>query len=222
MGARNELVEVVLRELECFGITGEVVHRGKHIEVVWFVAGQRRSNIVSASASDHRAWLNARGEVRRTLRADNVQPAPRDNVLSFKNAISVPKPVELPLERIKKLEEEVTILLDWLVDERARADALEVKLKNVKVTISFDAPAPVPVLVKPSIKTAGDGGPSDRILVALAHGKWVAKQALQKETGIEDRNLSATLNYLKNKKGLIENGQRGYWRKKPEQQVATG
>lgn len=229
MTARNELVDVALETLESFGIKGEVVPRGKHIEIVWFVGEQRRSTIVAATPSDHRAWLNVRGEVRRALRADNVQPAPKEKVLSFKTALSLPRPVTLPIDRIKALEEDVVILLDWLVEERARADALEAKLNGLRVILSFEGSTvsqasaqPFTQSALPTLEPVRKGGPSDLIMAALANGAWAEKKALLKATGLSDAMLSSTLNYLKSKRGLVENGLRGFWRKTPANQANTG
>lgn len=65
---RNEVTDAVMRELEAHGLHGSIEHRGKHQAVVWEQDGKRRSYICPLTPSDVRAWINARGDVRRMLR----------------------------------------------------------------------------------------------------------------------------------------------------------
>lgn len=64
----SETLEVTKRELEAAGIPYEIEHGRGHIKVRFVVRGQKLMVTCSRSASDHRAVLNARLQVRREIR----------------------------------------------------------------------------------------------------------------------------------------------------------
>lgn len=61
-------LEATKRELEAAGIAFSVDDSGRHYKVRFTVRGQRLMVVCSRTTSDHRAALNARLQVRRTIR----------------------------------------------------------------------------------------------------------------------------------------------------------
>ena len=214
MSGRNEEVEASLAELERYGIRGQVRDRGKHLEVFWaYSDGRVRAKIVARSGSDHRGPLNARGEVRRQLRADNIQ-IPTPEVVVLQKAFSLPSPNDSGAVRLARLERDFDSLLDLVIE-------LQDKLARARVvsTLSFE-PVVVPAQLndtQPKSSPRVGEGPSSKILAALANGAWKARQDIAKETGVAITNVSSTLNYLAHKRqpAMVECGQRGLWRKVP-------
>lgn len=238
MVKRNDCLDAVVGELERFGIRSEVQDRSKHMEVLWRgPKGEHRSYFIPNTPSDHKAWLNCRGDVRRQLRLDGVE-LPKPNVLTLQHALSAPKPVEPQADRLSRLEEDRDVLLDWLVDGRAElAEALsavatmKAQLANVRVTVSFDnnsAQPFAPVVEEAPKKKMGrrprEGiSQADQVLNAFAApGQWTAVHKLCEITGFDGPTLGRLLWGLKNAE-KVENGQRGWWRKKPQElQVVSG
>jgi hypothetical protein len=225
--SRNEYVDAVLAELDRYGIRGTVDHTSKHIAISWVLPdGQFRMTIVPSTPSDWRGLMNKRAEVRRMLRADNVQlPPAKTNVLTLAHAISTPKPVQLPLDRLTKLESDFEGLFEMLLEAQERASmfearsaTLEAKLASMRVTISFDDGAAV-ASVAPPAPVAVQERASSRAAKLFAHmppGQWVARQVLIKNTGLSMQNVSNILSTLR-KAGKVELGLRGMWRRKLEE-----
>lgn len=234
MPANNEVIEAVRRELERFGLKSQVAHLGKHVEVSWVLPnGQPRHTVCPNTPSDHRSSLNARAQVRRMMRADNVEVPPL-NVTSFERAMSLPKPVEPPPIRIQRLEDDLSVMLDWLAEVReelasSREEAAHLRslMDNVQVSVSFGGgrvithakAVEVPAEPAPFVHPTYAGGPSAKIMNLLANGAWVHRQTIAKETAVDLKTVSSTLQYL-SKDGRVENGLRGFWRKKPGQEAA--
>lgn len=238
MAARNEELEAVLKELELNGLKGVVSNRAKHIEVAWtYPNGVSRFHIVSASGSDRRGWLNARGDVRRRLRQDEAM-LPKKEVVRIQRAFELlaSAPTLSSVERTAQLEQDFASLLDCHIDLQhefttiARELAeLKTKLSNLRVTavVSFaeelkvEAPAPV----QAQAVAASEEGPSAKIMALLSDFKWHSKAEMRK-LGIPEGSLGSTLYYLKTEKQLIINGQPGLWRKLPIEapfsEVASG
>lgn len=211
MSGRNEEAEASLAELERFGIRGQLRDRGKHLEVYWAYAdGRERSKIVARSGSDHRGPLNARGEVRRQLRADNVQP-PAPEVVVLQKAFSLPSPNDSGAVRLAKLERDFDSLLDLVIE-------LQDKLARARVVSALDfgvLTAPVATFAPPLGKKSGKA--SSNVLEALADGRWKHRQDIAQECNTSVTNVSSTLNYLAKRvtPPKVEVGQRGLWRKVP-------
>jgi Rha family phage regulatory protein len=68
----NECLDAAIAELRAVGIDPQVVHGGKHIQVVWSHNGKERRYITGNTPSDWRAPLNVKSDVRRMLRKDGV------------------------------------------------------------------------------------------------------------------------------------------------------
>jgi len=142
MGIRNDCIDAVMSELSRFGIQGVLGERGKHMEIRWrYASGQERFIIVPKSPSDHRASLNARGDTRRLLKEDNVQP-PAPQVVQFQKAMSLPRPDDLAAVRLRKLEEDFVGLLDWVGDLDVKLNEVLARLAKehgVKIVINTDS-----------------------------------------------------------------------------------
>lgn len=82
----NAELDMAVSELGRFGITPNVEHGGKHLRLRWDHNGQPRSTTVAVSASDFRAPLNVRKQVRAILRQDgfltpeNEDPAEQPHI----------------------------------------------------------------------------------------------------------------------------------------------
>jgi len=232
---RNACVTAVRDELDRYELKSEaeVVNNG-HVEVSWEWNGQRRRSRMSATPSDCYAHLKALAAVKRILRQDGVQPPPPKsrNVVTLSHALSAPKPVPLPVERIAKLESDFDGLLEMLVEsqghlELANAEIASLKhqFANMRITVSFDAavPAsisanvPAPVVTREKRTYAPRSGESQvaRVLKVLHPGGWMHTQTIQKEAQVPLASMGAILNLLK-KSGKVENGQRGWWRLVPD------
>ena len=209
MAERNETVEAALAELDRFGLKGQVRERGKHLEVGWeYPDGRKRLTIVSRTASDHRSALNTRGDVRRQLRADSIQPPPA-RTISFQKALSLPKASDFAGVRLAKLEQDVEALLDLVVELQGRLVETNTRLANAKVVLSFEVPKVVEAVVsakmlQPSIK----GARSSAILEVLHGRNWVPIQEIVKITNLESKNVSSALDYLR-RTNKVEHGQLG-------------
>jgi hypothetical protein len=66
MARRNAVLEAVIEELEEAEVDYRIERRS-HIHVSWGNGGPKQRVIISQSASDHRAAMNARCDVRRKL-----------------------------------------------------------------------------------------------------------------------------------------------------------
>lgn len=95
MAYSNELTEIALNELKLHGVKGQTRDtNGGHIEIAWQVVPEKevRRVIVAKTASDWRARMNTRAEVRKLLRADNV------TLKSQNDKPEKPKPLTKALE----------------------------------------------------------------------------------------------------------------------------
>jgi hypothetical protein len=147
MAPRNECVDAVLRELDKHGLSAQVEDRSKHVEVSWqYPNGTSRFTIVPKTSSDVRGALNARGEVRRQLRAD-VALLPTAEVVAFKKAMSLPAVPAAAPDRMVKLEREYDALLDFTFELSTTVSAqaaviAELQTKLAGIRIAF-GPEPV-------------------------------------------------------------------------------
>lgn len=219
---KNDCVEAVLSELERFGLKGVVGDRGKHLEIRWqYSDGRERFQIVPSTPSDNRGALNARGDVRRRLREDGVQPPPAE-VIQFNRALNLPKPEDFGVVRLAKLEKDFETLLDITVELNCQLSTLQERLSNAKVSISFDIPsaptlpAVAPVEAAKLVTTKQHGGRrKDKILKVLAPGGWVETAEIIRLTGLRQKDVYSGLAYMK-KIGELEGDGRGNYRVVPK------
>lgn len=191
---KNPCVTAVLSELESVGLRGEVVQRTKHIEVRWFYNGHTRAVFTSATPSDHRAPLNIKMETRRILRKDGIDgPIPEQRL---QKALQLPPPRRDQGDRLQRVEAELTVLIDLVLE-------LHDRLSTPTVTVDFGK-SPLVEKIR--------GGVSAKVLAAMST-TWKSRQDIARQAGIPADRTSAILTYLSKKK-LVENGLRGEWRRK--------
>lgn len=119
---RMEHIELAMEELERYGLKGEVSERGKHLEIGWETPLGRRFVIVPKTPSDWRGCLNSRSDVRKLLRADNLQPK-AINELTFQKAMSLPKAPVLPREQL--LKNDIDALTDMVFELQSSLAVLQ-------------------------------------------------------------------------------------------------
>lgn len=132
---RNECVDRVMDELERYGLKGEVGERGKHLEVAWVSPAGRRFIIVPKTASDWRSSLNSRSDLRKLLRADNLQPR-QISEITFQKAMSLPKPVVV--NREQSLQNDVDTLTDLVFELQSQMTALQDKIATMRVVSTIE------------------------------------------------------------------------------------
>lgn len=229
MAERNEVAEISLRELREWGLSGRMEERGKHLAICWdYPNGVSRFAIVARTASDWRAVINARGQIRRMLRADSWQ-RPDPVKVQFVRAMELPRQDDGAAARIQRLERDMEALIDFNADLQAEVLSLNQRLVNLRVTatVHFDAPPPVTEdkPIKAPERNAINGthsfermangkryGVEETILGLLSFDQWKHRSEIHAVIGGSDNALSTALNTLK-QKGRAINGQRGYWKK---------
>jgi hypothetical protein len=85
MTARNECLDVTLRELRAAGVHNVALEHGRHIKVRFTLDGKERHIVVAVSPSDHRARTKARSFARRFLR---VHALPNSNAPQLGGQVS--------------------------------------------------------------------------------------------------------------------------------------
>lgn len=226
---RNDVLETVIKELELLGIKPSVSHLSKHIEVCWqSPKGEPRRQVVPTSPSDVRGRLNARGDVRRILRADNHQPPTKEATTLIK-AMSLPKTDSHGANRLARLEQDNEALLDMIVDQKVVIDELSALVAQTMAMIGsarvvFGNAQPEVVVEEPKVEAPApvasnkgvteNGAPKDEVLKLLEYNAWTSVSDMKEALGTTNERLGATLTYLKKQK-LVINGQRGYWKRTP-------
>jgi DNA-binding MarR family transcriptional regulator len=127
----------VLRELEMHGVKPEVSSDGPHHKVQWHAGAHNRLVVVSKTASDYRAALNARAVTRRYLRADKVQPLSRVQLAMTAPLVEADAD---PGDRIDKLERDVQELKDLIVELISNSVAAEKPAKTIIKTVEEEPP----------------------------------------------------------------------------------
>ena len=234
----NETTDMVQAELKKYGISSWIEDRGKHIAVAWTYKGKPRTLFCARTPSDYRAMLNQRAELRRMLRADGTTRTV-SQVLSLDHALSAPKDPPPRPDRLVTLERTIDTLVDMMAELQHEHIALKERLANVRanVTLSFEPPsraeAPLerqqeqvaltPVQVELPRLPIRRNERDERVLAALAEfNGWVhiadiVKKVAPSVANVKSRetaysSVSAQLYRLKNIKGLVESGQRGFWK----------
>lgn len=234
MSPRNEEVEAVLRELDAYGLKGRILPLSKHIAVTWALAdGRTRSQVCPLTGSDRRGWLNARARVRRQLREDGVvRPSPEKRILE--KALSLPKPSESGDVRLARLEQDNEALLDWLLEMQDSVQQLKQMLLGATATVTLNfgqlqaartesleeevvaegkLPAPQPPKTFPPLRR----GQPDVVLGVLSNN-WQHLNEIEKAVNliqhVNRASMGTVLSRLK-RDGMVESGQRGYWRLAP-------
>lgn len=227
---RNEITDLLIEELEKYGLKGHLEDRSKHIEVYWLLPnGERRFTIVPRTASNWRSGMNARSDLRKMLRADNV-PLKQDDVRSFNRAMSMPKEtvvtqvardraiqrdIETLSDLVLELQEQNTQLMSQVSSMHEKMNSIQV-VSTVMSNVSFvgqqvvEQPQPQVVYKQPaevsvlSVMTFEYMDVQD--IIRLMRGKTSAK------------SIRAQLQYNL-RKNRVERGLRGQYRKKPNDNV---
>lgn len=234
MSQRNEHLELVIDELERYGLRGEVGERGKHLEIAFETPLGRRFIIVPKTPSDWRGAMNSRSDLRKILKKDNLQPKVISQ-LSYQKAMSLPKPPPPP-ELI--LQKDVNELIDLVFELQSQFAAIQElntmlinKMSTAKVTStiqfseplseandlvveiekkSYDQPALAFVVHKEG--PFREGSMQARIFSCLT-AKYQSADDIVKQSGAGKKFVAKTLSIIK-KRGFAEIGLRGQWRRK--------
>ena len=227
MSQRNEIVDLCIDELEHYGLRGEVSDRTKHIEIAWHAPQGRRFIIVPKTASDWRSRLNSRSDMRKMLRADGLQPR-QINELTYHKAMSLPKPVIVNKEQA--LQSDVEALVDFAFDLQSKLfemqeqyNALQDKMNSITVVsrVQFGAlqedRGDIAVEVQRRTYQAADGpgfrsGTKSDLVLSMMTAQFGPVADLYKKTELSRAHVNSILQKAK-KRGLVEAGLRGQWRK---------
>lgn len=228
MAPRNECVDRVLEELERYGLQGTVNERGKHLEIAWeYKDGQRRQTFVPRTASDWRSSLNARGDVRKTLRKDGIQ-MPTTTIVSFQKAMNLPKMPTHGLTKEQALQKDVDSLIELVFELTEKLESVQDRINNMRVvtTVTFDnieIPVAVPTAqetVKQDVQKSstlvkhGRGSSKDAVLALLSFERWTARADIVKALGKENTAIINQALLRLKKANLVELGLRGMYRRK--------
>lgn len=228
--SRNEVTDLLLEELDKYGLKGTISDRGKHLEVSWETSQGSRFVIAPKTPSDWRSGLNTRSDLRKMLRTDNI-PLKQESATSFQRAMSLPKePLVTQIARDKILQRDLETLADLVLELQDQNNALQQqvstllsKLDSVTVvstvmsTVSF---AGQQVLdqskqIEPKPIERHERVSSNEIVLSNVGFEWTTRQEiLKKSAGLSLPVVSQCLIRLR-KRGLVENGLRGMWRRLP-------
>jgi hypothetical protein len=216
---RNECLDAALRELATAGIRPTQRNDRRHIFLEWDLPnGKKRQYTVSISPSDWRSVSNTRADVRRMIREDGLDKAHAEKPLLAK-ALELPPSIRLgtPEARIKRVENDITGLLDLCAEQSKKIDELqsrrpviELRINGVPMKIEPIA-NPEPIPPAPLVKGKKRPTPHGYLLSVMREGEWIRLRDLVARAGLKQTIVSATLVYWK-KKGLVENRDRK-WRK---------
>jgi hypothetical protein len=191
MAFQNELTDIAMNELKAHGIKGQMRDtQGGHIEIAWQVVPEKevRRIVVAKTASDWRARMNTRADVRRLLRADNVtlkvtQSKPKKAVaLKVEQAMSLPQEM-LPIP-VAALRSEVGDLTELVL-------RLTKIVTGVRDTIAAYVPKPAEVAPTPLSSR------SIKLVEYLSHDRWVNIDTLPRDTGLKPEQIKLKLQYLR-------------------------
>lgn len=187
------------RELRNAGIKPEVTRTdGGHMRILFEAGGKKQFILTSWTPSDHRSTLNARARLRKILRDTGVldRAVPMGKL---DKALALPQQVDPLVERVAQLETTVATLLDMLATVAAGAG---VDLEP--------PPPPEPVVI---LKTPHHPRSKVHDLLLSIGYDWTPVSLIRsREPTRSEGAVSVALDNLK-KKGLVENGERGMWRK---------
>lgn len=227
MSQRQEHLDLLIEELERYGLRGEISDRGKHLEVAWNSPAGRRFVIVARTPSDWRAGLNTRSELRKLLRADNLQPK-QISELSFQKAMSLPKQQVASPQLV--LQNDVDALVELVFELQAQIVAiseqnqlLQDKMNSITVTsriefVNQEKAAEQDLFTEKTFAEIGEipfmhGSIQYRICASLTSQFRPVKDIVE-QSNAPIKYVYNTLNKAKNK-GFAEQGAiRGTWRRK--------
>lgn len=221
MAQRQEHLELMLEELEKYGLVGEISERGKHLEIAWQSPAGRRFIIAPRTPSDWRSSMNCRSDMRKLLRADNLQPVSVSN-LSFQKAMALPKEPVLPKEQL--IQKDVEALTELVFELQGQIDsmkqyiatALREQLMSMTVVSRVEFQQPKVKLPKEVRETYAEmmAKPVRKtdLVWSLLSSNWKEVRSLVDETGINRAHINTILQKFR-REGKVENGLRGQWRR---------
>lgn len=115
----NDCLDAALSELRAVGIDPAIEHGGKHIRIVWDHDGQQRLFIVPKTASDWRAALNSRSDIRRMLKSDGLiggEVAAERPALAVKSGSAIASSLDIA-RHFGKAHKDVLRSIDRIVEE---------------------------------------------------------------------------------------------------------
>lgn len=195
----NEELKAGLAELKLYGIKPRWEYtEGTHIRIIWQVPGKDEVRVVhtSKTGSDWRGPMNLRSEVRKLLRADNVdldmhkKKAQRKEPSVIAKALAIPEQVTPIPEQILAMRSELGDLTQ-LVIKLAKTISILREVMAGKPVEAPPPPKPQPLSVR-SVK-----------LVEYLNGAYVSMDALARDTGLPTKVVKQKLVYLVGK-GKVE------------------
>src|SRR5215469_14318558 len=132
---RNPELDAITVELTNNGVRYSIEEDGKHLKIRWWHKGRPRIIGCARTASDWRAAANNRALVRRLLREDgydvDAAPKPAPKITSLENVLKLPTPVDTTPDRLARLETEIKIVTDLLLDIAPAFDTTLDDVRNV-------------------------------------------------------------------------------------------
>jgi len=233
---QSDHYKMLLSEFTSVGIKPEVTKtEGGHLRFAFYVNDKRDSVVTSFTPSDHRSTLNARGLIRRKLRAGGLYDQEQHAPLPLEKALAVPSGVDPLVGRVAQLERDIGILLELIQevgDEaakialkagwRSHAEAVQKAMAHLgseaPVQSMAEAVASKPTAAPVAIQVVGVVPPksarkrtrSEQIMAKMHYDKWLSVGEIAEECGVPKNVISVALTPLR-KAHLVDN-QDGKWR----------
>jgi hypothetical protein len=230
---RNEITDLLIDELDRYGLKGQVDDRSKHLEVVWVGSQGRRFLVVPKTPSDWRSGLNCRSDMRKILRADN-EKIKEEDPLSFKKAMSLPKePIVTFAARERALQKDVETLCELVLElvekttiQQSQLSSILEKMNSIQVvstvesTVSFTGQQVVeqPHAERPTAQRHGRSALTIAAVLEAMPFEWTRVPVLIGHTGFGKATVYKALNILF-EQGLVEHGPHATWRKKAHDNI---
>lgn len=207
----EDVLKNLQSEFKLWGVKPRIEYlKSGHIALCWNATEDKpeRRHVIPKTGSDWRGWMNARSEIRKLFKQDNlsIKEQVRKPKPVLQKALSVPEHVETDVDQIKLLRAEVSDLSEMIL----------MMNKTLRELIAVTPPTDVPQFLPPPPPPAPILKPSVRSIKAIdfVGTAWNSTDALARDMGLPSKKVYMKLNYLMNQ-GLVER-QNGRWRKKPE------
>lgn len=233
---RNEITDLLLDELQKYGIEGNVDSRTKHLEVWWIGNHGRRFVIAAKTASDWRAAMNVRSDMRKILRQDE-QELEQKKPTAFSKAMALPKlPLLTTSQRELILQKDVELLSELVFELQVqnnelltKVGAVLEKMNSITVTstvvsnINFSSQS----IEKPSFVAPSQHQYERNVkgnFLPMIPFEWthvsVFLQKMNAVTVKEKKTVYTRLQYFK-RIGKVEHGTYGMWRRVPNDNIVV-
>lgn len=225
---KNAELAAAMFELHMVGVKPQVERGSKHVKIRWEANGKQRTYVCGSTASDYRAALNVRADVRRLIRQDGLK-APENNVVSFRRIMELPEVQEPLAERLARLEGEIGALVDLLLDKPSTVGeppfSIEITVNGKRVGLEplpqpatqvalpvASSPIPEAALLASGRFRSLTGAPA-RVFAILGSGPLRVSE-ISHRLCLDQRRVGAVLANL-NARGLVDRVSRGEWRRRP-------